>query len=292
MEQQVQTPSLDPANRYVTVREVRLRSHTSALRANRYAEEVMEKNDSRVKSAVRGKQWLSVERGPGEEGTFRGETIYANGHRHVFETREELVCLSDLPKSLASRNGRKYPIKRLLLDKETVGVYRKRFDVFSVRVYPQNTQDHGSVRNVSYKVELHGAYTCFRMANKAALRTFLELAKPENSRVEDNLHYQYDIRPNYIDSFQEAVRNEDALVEIEWEPPVGSYKWAFDMMKVWVEQSELKGPVDIGDLVVDEDQAVVEGADEMGCAGADAETSAGADMEAGADMVGDVSEED
>lgn len=378
LEQQVQTPSLDPDNQYITVREVRMRSHTSLEGANRHAEEAMARNDRRVQSAVRAKQWNPVERGPGEGNTFRGETVYASGERHVFETREEWVSLSDLPQALALRNGRRYPVQEpLLLDKEKISVYKKRFDVFSTRIFRTESQvglipdvrieaprparravveaaipresgkcddgkeenreeeskeketehaeesraipvakanrgsgevrsgdssdssddssdddssdhisDGGSddcsdaesstpsrppsprsqyystfLRSISCKSESHGSYTCFKMANHAAMKTLLELIKPTNSRMEDNLKYTYHIRPGLIEWFDQFVRGQDAFADLEWAPPSGPYRWPFVMVKVWIEETSLKGPIDLGDMIVGHDEAVVEAED-------------------------------
>ena len=406
-EQQAQTPSLDRGNLYATVREVRMRSHASLADANRHAEDTMARNDARVRAAVRSKEWLAVEGGPGEGATFRGETVFATGERHVFLVREELVALVDLPAVLATRNGRRHAPEPVLLDKERAGVYRMRYDVFSMRVYPgraggdvaggsaaksvaatapvertvafeeeeagagvneeghvpsgraspmandnnpdddsnssssntdsstDNDNDNANasdpdksiasdpdksiasdadssaasaaaaprgpaaaaaaaatqrLRSATHQAGSHGGHTCFRQANRAALSVFLSLARPANARVEDNLHYQYHVRPEYESSFEQSGAAAGApggggggdvgLVEIEWAPPGEPYRWPFVMLKVWVEETTLRGPVDFGGMIVGSKEALLEESDGEGeGAGAGRDAEEGSDEE-------------
>jgi hypothetical protein len=101
--------------------------------------------------------------------------------------------------------------------------------------------------------KLHGTFTTLSLANRAALSTFLELAKPRNGRIEDNHHYIYTVKPEMIDAFDEAGCGEgNCMVELEWDPPMGPrYRWEFQRLVVEVVVSELKGPVDLGDMVVE-----------------------------------------
>lgn len=127
-------------SRYANVRkEIRIAAFASPSEAREHAEDSMVKNDRRVKSEVRSKRWTPVENGPGEAITFRGETVYANGERHIFETREEWTLMSVLSEKLAIRRGNLSELEPppILLDKKKVSVYRRRFDVYSVRVYPE-----------------------------------------------------------------------------------------------------------------------------------------------------------
>jgi hypothetical protein len=108
---------------------------------------------------------------------------------------------------------------------------------------------------VDIELKLHGTYTTIHHANRAALATFLELAKPKNSSIEDNHHYKYDLKPGITESFEEngmGERNCTTVAEIPWDPPRGKqYRWDFLRLEVEVIESELKGPVDIGDMVVE-----------------------------------------
>ncbi|KAK4239618.1 hypothetical protein C8A03DRAFT_14017 [Achaetomium macrosporum] len=104
--------------------------------------------------------------------------------------------------------------------------------------------------------ELHGTYTTLVQANRAALSTFLELAKPKNSRIEDHHHYQYEVKPGMTEAFEEGgydERNCTTPAVFEWDAPMGGmYRWEFLRLVVEVVESELKGPVDLGDMVAEE----------------------------------------
>ncbi|KAK4156727.1 hypothetical protein C8A00DRAFT_40850 [Chaetomidium leptoderma] len=100
--------------------------------------------------------------------------------------------------------------------------------------------------------KLHGTYTTLVPANRAALATFLALAKPQNSAIADNLHYQHDAKPRMEQQFDDAglgARGCATLAELEWDPPGGRpYRWPFLRVVVEVVESELQGPVEIGDM--------------------------------------------
>ncbi|KAL2137185.1 hypothetical protein VTI74DRAFT_7732 [Chaetomium olivicolor] len=104
-------------------------------------------------------------------------------------------------------------------------------------------------------VKLHGTYTTLSQANRAALATFLELAKPNNSALDDNHYYTYQVKPEAIERFEEAgCGNSDctAPAQIEWDlPKEKRYRWEFLRLVVEVVESELTGPVDVSDMVVE-----------------------------------------
>ena len=109
---------------------------------------------------------------------------------------------------------------------------------------------------VRVATRLHGTYTTLGRANRAALATFLELARPRNGRIEDHHHYAHEVRPGMTAAFDESGAGDDgcaAPAEIEWDPPAagGRYRWGFLRLVVEVVESELTGPVDIGDMLVD-----------------------------------------
>ncbi|KAK4044613.1 hypothetical protein C8A01DRAFT_31109 [Parachaetomium inaequale] len=103
--------------------------------------------------------------------------------------------------------------------------------------------------------KLHGTYTTRLQANRAALSTFFDLAKPKNSAMEDNHYYRYELKPEATAQFEEGGYGQQDCatgVLIEWDPPgERPYRWEFLRVQVEVVESELKGPVDIGDMVVE-----------------------------------------
>jgi hypothetical protein len=103
--------------------------------------------------------------------------------------------------------------------------------------------------------KLHGTYTTRLQANRAALSTFFNLAKPKNSAMEDNHYYRYELKPGMTALFEEGGYGRQDCANpawIEWDTPgARQYRWDFLRVEVEVVESELKGPVDIGDMVVE-----------------------------------------
>ncbi|KAK0722785.1 hypothetical protein B0T26DRAFT_703968 [Lasiosphaeria miniovina] len=111
---------------------------------------------------------------------------------------------------------------------------------------------------VDPRVELHSTFTMAKLANAEATRTFLELARPDNSRIEDNHFYKTHIRPSYeaqFDAHTAAVVDggkPETLLQVEWDPPAGPrYRWPFFCLRVEVVESLLRSSLDIGGMVVD-----------------------------------------
>ncbi|KAK4192117.1 hypothetical protein QBC35DRAFT_447907 [Podospora australis] len=113
---------------------------------------------------------------------------------------------------------------------------------------------------VEPKATLHGSFTTAHLANIAALNTSLELAKPNNGYMNDNIYYSSILEPQLTEQFEAARLGEQTctdLFELEWDPPAagedgtsGGYHWEFLRMKVEVMETGLKGPVDLSDAVV------------------------------------------
>jgi len=102
----------------------------------------------------------------------------------------------------------------------------------------------------------HGSFTTLELANRAALRIFLKLAKPRDDQPEEDNHfYKYYVLPRYTEVAEEMIANgthSTRYMEIEWDPDYTKYKWNFLRLVVQVGEVELKGPMDISDMLADE----------------------------------------
>lgn len=106
---------------------------------------------------------------------------------------------------------------------------------------------------------IHGCFTTETDAIKAALETFLRLAEPEPSQPDEDKHYfEYTVTPYCEDMANEAIEKGTKDFKIEWDPDTNS-KWNFFRLTVEVNKSELKGPIDISDLVVEGHEGVPSG---------------------------------
>jgi hypothetical protein len=103
--------------------------------------------------------------------------------------------------------------------------------------------------------KLHGTYTTLVHANRAALSTFLALTKPRNRSITDNYYYQDTLEPNVRAQFEEEGWGRSdctSPIRIPWDTPTDRpHKWGFLRVVVEVVESELMGPVDLGDMVVE-----------------------------------------
>ncbi|AEO57952.1 hypothetical protein MYCTH_2304806 [Thermothelomyces thermophilus ATCC 42464] len=110
---------------------------------------------------------------------------------------------------------------------------------------------------VEMETRLEGSYTMLHLANRAALAAFLELARPRNRGIDDHHHYQHSVRPEMAARFKEhglGTPGCASTAELVFEPPAWRpFRWGFLKLVVEVVQSELRGPVDIGDMVVEGD---------------------------------------
>lgn len=118
-------------------------------------------------------------------------------------------------------------------------------------------QRYVSVEHMSCKVQLHGGYLAMRRANEAAMELMLKLAKPDNFRFDDNLTYKSQIVDDLCGRYEEAMEKGGRPFSIEWEPPGFPNRWPFMMLRVWVEEVLVQGPVDFDDMIVSPEDALV-----------------------------------
>ncbi|KAK0674254.1 hypothetical protein QBC41DRAFT_385189 [Cercophora samala] len=104
---------------------------------------------------------------------------------------------------------------------------------------------------------LHGSFNSLHQANIAALRVLLSEARPRNNYMNDAIHYHSVFKPAQLCNFEEAGLDNEmtrALFNVTWRPPgdtpTEKYKWEFEEVRVWVAETELRGPIDLSDFVV------------------------------------------
>ncbi|KAK0753225.1 hypothetical protein B0T18DRAFT_396298 [Schizothecium vesticola] len=109
-------------------------------------------------------------------------------------------------------------------------------------------------------VDFHGCFSNETDAKKHALATFLDLAKPAPTQPDEDKHYfEYTVVPYYQDTISDAIeRGVKWDPNIEWEPET-KYKWNFFRLTVKVVETELQGPIDPSDLVVEGPEGVPSG---------------------------------
>ncbi|KAH6636301.1 hypothetical protein F5144DRAFT_546427 [Chaetomium tenue] len=82
--------------------------------------------------------------------------------------------------------------------------------------------------NLHTTTTLHTTHTTLPSANRAALTTFLRLARPTNRAIEDHHHYRYEVEPDMTARFAEAGLGDEgctAAAELEWDPPCWWWRW-------------------------------------------------------------------
>ncbi|KAK4455920.1 hypothetical protein QBC34DRAFT_373680 [Podospora aff. communis PSN243] len=106
------------------------------------------------------------------------------------------------------------------------------------------------------RLAIQGSFTTMELANRAAIRIFLNLIKPTDDQpAEDKHYYKYYIRPHYFQLGRDMISHEaykTAPVEIIFDSDLTKYKWGFLRLVVEVVESELKGPIDISDMLAQE----------------------------------------
>jgi hypothetical protein len=106
------------------------------------------------------------------------------------------------------------------------------------------------------RLAIQGSFTTMELANRAAIRIFLDLTKPTDDQpAKDKHYYKYYIWPHYFQLGREIISDESyktAPVEIIFDPDLTKYKWEFLRLVVEVVESELKGPIDISDMLAQE----------------------------------------
>ncbi|KAK0732879.1 hypothetical protein B0T21DRAFT_413030 [Apiosordaria backusii] len=105
----------------------------------------------------------------------------------------------------------------------------------------------------------HSSYTRPNLANIAALEVFLSLTEPKNNYMDDNIHYNFVLKPPQEFEFEKAGLDNAMtrqLFNVIWRPPgntnTAKYKWEFEEVRVWVEEGKLEGPIDLSDFVVED----------------------------------------
>ncbi|KAH6849962.1 hypothetical protein B0I37DRAFT_444065 [Chaetomium sp. MPI-CAGE-AT-0009] len=87
---------------------------------------------------------------------------------------------------------------------------------------PHTTTTTTPLDHLTTRTTLHTTHTTLPAANRAALSTFLALARPANSAIEDHHHYRYAVEPEMAARFAEAGMGDADCVspaELEWDPP-------------------------------------------------------------------------
>ncbi|KAK4177349.1 hypothetical protein QBC36DRAFT_377721 [Triangularia setosa] len=102
-----------------------------------------------------------------------------------------------------------------------------------------------------------GSYTWPNRANMAALGFLLAIVEPKNNYMNGIIHYHSEFKPTQEFQFEEAGLDNvmtRALFSITWRPPgdaeTEKFKWEFEQVRVWAQDTKLEGPIDLGNFVV------------------------------------------
>ncbi|KAL1880717.1 hypothetical protein Daus18300_001331 [Diaporthe australafricana] len=110
-----------------------------------------------------------------------------------------------------------------------------------------------SWKDVEYLHEHVDGFTTLELANKEAVKVARELWKPKGSRMDPWLYYRYSIEPSLNEVRAKELDVEAAELEFEvpdFEGHVEMRPWPFIYSKVFVEETRLEGPRDIGNYIV------------------------------------------
>ncbi|KAK1828451.1 hypothetical protein QBC39DRAFT_333292 [Podospora conica] len=114
------------------------------------------------------------------------------------------------------------------------------------------------VTDTETQINHHGSFTTLLAAQESALRAFLLIARPEQSQPEEaRHHYKYIVVPEYKEHVKNYI-DKGSVFYIEWDPHM-SFKWSFVRLTVEVFETELTGPLDLSDLIVDGSEGVSSG---------------------------------
>ncbi|KAL2271439.1 hypothetical protein VTJ83DRAFT_810 [Remersonia thermophila] len=106
--------------------------------------------------------------------------------------------------------------------------------------------------------KLHGTYTTLRDANRAALGAFLDLARPRSAYVDDVNAFRERTCPEAKRRFRsEGFGRPGCAAPAQIEMDVGPEdrdRWGFRKVVVEVAVSDLRGPVELGDMVVEDEE--------------------------------------
>lgn len=115
-----------------------------------------------------------------------------------------------------------------------------------------------SWHHVEYMHEHVCGFTTLELANQEAIKVALKLWRPRGNRMDPWLHYRNAIRPSLEECKTEELDVEAAELEFEvpeFEGHVDDRPWPFIYSKVFVKETRLEGPRDIGNhIVMDNDR--------------------------------------
>ncbi len=216
------------------------------------------------------------------DGFLRAVVRFKSGELQHFWVEREMKSVMATQKAATRANA-----KQLKIDPGMFKVYRERFDVVSFKATPnfvvdeeeddrpiecdgdQEDDEDGQpagrprpqglrleVTNLEtpldlmdWEVQLHKSFTSVEDANLEAVRLLTELLKPANRRMEDNHYYQYTIKPSIAEAWR--AWNKSEPFAMEWTPSMVEYRFEFLQARIKVVRTELCGPVDIGDMVIE-----------------------------------------
>lgn len=110
-----------------------------------------------------------------------------------------------------------------------------------------------SWKDVEYSHEHVDGFTTLELANKEALKVARELWRPKGSRMDPWLYYNYSIEPSLREMKTKELDLQTATLEFEvpeFEGHVDDRPWPFIYSRVFVEETRLEGPRDIGNYIV------------------------------------------
>lgn len=146
---------------------------------------------------------------------------------------------------------------------------------------PAGYLDSLSWDDVEYVHELVGSFTTKELANREALRVATERWKPRGSRMDSWLHYNYSVKPSLNEIWAQDLDVDLGVLDFDvpvFEGHVRDRPWRFVSSKVYVKETRLQGPRDIGSYVV-----TGNGEDDDGEGGAGKDGGDGEDGEDGED---------
>lgn len=110
-----------------------------------------------------------------------------------------------------------------------------------------------SYKHVEYMHELVGSFTTLELANKEAFKVALERWRPRGARMDSWLYYRDAIKPSLEKAWAKDVDVELAEFDFdvpEFEGHVNDRPWRFIHARVYVRETRLEGPRDIGNYIV------------------------------------------
>lgn len=140
-----------------------------------------------------------------------------------------------------------------------------------------------SYNDVDYVHEHVGSFTTLELANKEAVKVALDRWRPVRVHIDSWLYYRDAIKPSLAEVWAQDLDVEAAELEFdvpELEGHVEDRPWRFIHSKVYVRETRLEGPRDIGNYIVTGNR---EGDNEQGCGqdGEEGDEGEGGDGEEG-----------